>query len=84
MKIYYNYVAILELTINQTQVDEVGIRFPDVSLENDTKHLEDYSTFLQLPQQISITKKGINYERSLNLAKLMRYIIAHKMYNLTF
>lgn len=67
MKIYYNYVAILELTINQTQVDEVGIRFPDVSLENDTKHLEDYSTFLQLPQQISITKKGINYERSLNL-----------------
>lgn len=84
MKIYYNYVAILELTINQTQVDEVGIRFPDVSLENDTKHLEDYSTFLQLPQQISITKKGINYERSLNPAKLMRYIIAHKMYNLTF
>lgn len=70
MKIYYNYVAILELTINQTQVDEVGIRFPDVSLENDTKHIEDYSTFLQLPQQISITKKGTNYERSLNLAKL--------------
>lgn len=67
MKIYYNYVAILELTINQTQVDEVGIRFPDVSLENDTKHIEDYSTFLQLPQQISITKKGINYGRSLNL-----------------
>lgn len=39
----------VELTINQTQVDVVGIRFPDVSLENGTKHLEDYSTFLQLP-----------------------------------
>lgn len=71
MNIYYNDVAILELTINQTQVDVEGIRFPDVSLENGTKHLEDYSTFLQLPQQISITKKGIHYERSLNVVYLM-------------
>lgn len=71
MNIYYNDVAILELTINQTQVDVVGIRFPDVSLENGKKHLEDYSTFLQLPQQISITKKGIHYERSLNVVYLM-------------
>lgn len=45
-------------------MDEKGIRFPEASLENDTKQIEDYSTFLQLPKQILITKKGMNYKRS--------------------
>lgn len=45
-------------------MDEKGIRFQEVSLEKDTRQVEDYSTFLQLPKQILNTKKGMNYKRN--------------------
>lgn len=45
-------------------MEEKGIRFPEVSLEKDTRQVEDYSTFLQLPKQILNTKKGMNYKRN--------------------
>lgn len=50
--------------INQTQLAENGIRFPEFSSKNDTVSVEDVSTFLELPKQDQNTENGIyHYKR---------------------
>nr|XP_034314353.1 adhesion G protein-coupled receptor E1 isoform X4 [Crassostrea gigas] len=50
-----------ELTINQTKIDESGLRFPDVSTNNLSGSSEQTPTYFVLPKQDSKTEKAINY-----------------------
>eukprot|EP00105_Crassostrea_gigas_P040575 XP_019924723.1 PREDICTED: adhesion G protein-coupled receptor L2 isoform X2 [Crassostrea gigas] len=50
-----------ELTINQTKIDESGLRFPDVSTDNLSGSSEQTPTYFVLPNQDSKTEKAINY-----------------------
>lgn len=50
-----------ELTINQTKIDESGLRFPDVSTNNLSGSSEQTPTYFVLPKQDSKTEKGIKY-----------------------
>ncbi|XP_065940926.1 adhesion G protein-coupled receptor B1-like [Magallana gigas] len=50
-----------ELTINQTRIDETGIRFPDVPANNMSGSSEQISTFLELPKQEKKVKNDIYY-----------------------
>uniref|UniRef100_A0A8W8NH25 Uncharacterized protein n=1 Tax=Magallana gigas TaxID=29159 RepID=A0A8W8NH25_MAGGI len=50
-----------ELTINQTKIDETGIRFPEISTNNVSGNSEQIPTFLELPKQDTKSEKAINY-----------------------
>ena len=60
----YSYILIyiilfpLELTINKTQLDKTGIRFPDV-ISNVPESSENLLTFLELPKQDTKAQNGI-------------------------
>lgn len=51
----------LELTINQTKIDETGIRFPDISTNNVSGSSEQIPTFLELPKQDTKSEKGMDW-----------------------
>uniref|UniRef100_A0A8W8NGZ6 Ig-like domain-containing protein n=1 Tax=Magallana gigas TaxID=29159 RepID=A0A8W8NGZ6_MAGGI len=46
-----------ELTINQTKIDETGIRFPEISTNNVSGNFEQIPTFLELPKQDTKSEK---------------------------
>nr|XP_034326973.1 uncharacterized protein LOC105329357 isoform X6 [Crassostrea gigas] len=50
-----------ELTVNQTKIDETGIRFPVVSPSNTSEITEKNPTFLELPKQNMKAENAINY-----------------------
>lgn len=50
----------LELTINQTKIDESGIRFPEISTNNVSGNSEQIPTFLELPKQDTKSEKGMD------------------------
>uniref|UniRef100_K1PLV0 Uncharacterized protein n=1 Tax=Magallana gigas TaxID=29159 RepID=K1PLV0_MAGGI len=50
-----------ELKIDKTNIDQREIRFPDTTLMNLSRNLEDTSTFLELPKQGGHAEKAINY-----------------------
>lgn len=50
-----------ELKIDKTNIDQREIRFPDQTSINLSRHLEDTSTFLELPKQGGHAEKAINY-----------------------
>lgn len=47
-----------ELVINQTKIDETGIRFPDEHSNNVSQNSGEIPTFLELPKQASNATKG--------------------------
>ncbi|XP_065925905.1 adhesion G protein-coupled receptor B1 [Magallana gigas] len=50
-----------ELVINQTKIDETGIRFPDEQSNNVSQNSKEHPTVLELPKQASNATKAINY-----------------------
>lgn len=49
-----------ELVINQTKIDERGVRFPDAKSTNISESSEEISSFIELPKQDAKSGKGIN------------------------
>ena len=49
----------LQWEINQTKIDETGIRFPVVSPSNTSEITEKNPTFLELPKQNMKAENGI-------------------------
>lgn len=50
--------SILELTINETNLDERDIRFPDILSNNTSDNDNEMPTFLELPKQHIHVPKG--------------------------
>lgn len=50
--------SILELTINETNLDESDIRFPDILSNNTSDNDNEMPTFLELPKQHIHVPKG--------------------------
>lgn len=50
--------SILELTINETNLDERDIRFPDIISNNTSDNDNEMPTFLELPKQHIKVPKG--------------------------
>lgn len=50
--------SILELTINETNLDERDIRFPDILSNNTSDNDNEMPTFLELPKQHINVPKG--------------------------
>ncbi|XP_061181251.1 adhesion G-protein coupled receptor F1-like [Saccostrea echinata] len=51
----------LEVTVDQTNVEESGIIFPDISSNKSAEVVDEYATFLELPKQTNKSKKAITY-----------------------
>lgn len=52
------FFSILELTINETNLDESDIRFPDILSNNTSDNDNEMPTFLELPKQHIHVPKG--------------------------
>lgn len=50
--------------INQTKINEIGLRFPDVSTKNVSGSSEQILTYLELPKQDTKVKQGNDYKIS--------------------
>ncbi|XP_062601623.1 adhesion G protein-coupled receptor L1-like [Saccostrea cucullata] len=51
----------LEVTVDRTNVEETGIIFPEISVNESADIVDEYATFLELPKQTHKSKKAITY-----------------------